>query len=157
MSKFFFGIGGAVVGFWAGLWLMLAPFAQGYQPSGAAWADPTKASFWTGIGLVIVSVVGFILYALDLIEEMRRRGIIERKVKPQPQPQQEYAPQVVSQGNSAIEQAITPLLVEMLRDMQQQRQRREEQTPHAGEHTAQPASGERPQHDGPEAERRADS
>ncbi len=135
----------------AGLWLMLAPFAQGYQPSGAAWADPTKASFWTGIGLVIVSVVGFILYALELVEEMRRRGVIERKVKPQPQ--QEYTPQVASQGNSAIEQAITPLLVEMLRDMQEQRQRREEQTSRAGE----TVQGERSQYDRPEGERRADS
>ncbi len=122
MTKYVIGIVGALLGLLGGLWLMLAPFAQGYQLSGANWADATKADFWTGIALVIISVGGIVLYTLALVEELRSRGIIERRVKPQPQQPQEAAPQAASQGN--IEQMLVPLLNEMLKDMQEQRQRR---------------------------------
>ncbi|MBA2346402.1 MAG: hypothetical protein H0V83_15190, partial [Rubrobacter sp.] len=76
MTKYFIGAVGALIGVLAGAWLMLAPFALAYQPSGADWADPTYTDFWTGLPLLIVSLVGLVVYAAGLVGEMRERGII---------------------------------------------------------------------------------
>jgi hypothetical protein len=57
---------------------MLAPFALAYQGSGADWTDPTYVDFWTGLPLLVISVVGLILYASELVEELRRRCIMHR-------------------------------------------------------------------------------
>jgi heme exporter protein D len=125
MTKHVVGMVGAVLGFLGGLWLILAPFAQGYQPSGASWADATVNDFWVGIGLALVSLIGFATYALSLREEMIARGILERRERKEeaaPEPQQE---QPSYAGNTSIEQAIVPLLNEMLKDMQRQRQQEE--------------------------------
>ena len=126
MTKHVVGMVGAVLGFLGGLWLILAPFAQGYQPSGASWADATVNDFWVGIGLALVSLIGFAAYALSLREEMIARGILERRERkeeaaPEPQPQEQAA----YAGNASIEQAIVPLLNEMLKDMQRQHQQEE--------------------------------
>jgi heme exporter protein D len=133
MTKHVVGMVGAVLGFLGGLWLILAPFAQGYQPAGASWTDATVNDFWVGIGLGIVSLIGLLTYALGLRDDLVARGIVQRRERrkreepaPEPQPQGAYAPQ----GNASIEQAIVPLLNEMLKDMQRQRER-EEQGPNS--------------------------
>ena len=46
-----------------GAWLVLAPFALGFQPSGKDWTDETLTDVWTGIGL---GVVGFIALVKDV-------------------------------------------------------------------------------------------
>lgn len=127
MTKYFIGGIGALVGALAGAWLMLAPFALAYQPSGADWADPTFADFWTGLPLLIVSLVGLVVYVLGLVEEMRDRGIIERSQVPQPQasgpPQNGYTPGNAQQTQT--EQVLLPLVAAMLKDMQDQQRHRE--------------------------------
>lgn len=132
MTKYFIGGIGALVGMLAGAWLMLAPFALAYQPSGADWADPTFADFWTGLPLLIVSLVGLVAYVLGLVEEMRERGIIARSQVPQPQvsgpPQNGYTPGNAQQIQT--EQVLLPLVAAMLKDMQDQQRRREESTSH---------------------------
>src|SRR5215212_11674977 len=88
MAKYVIGATGALLGALAGVWLMLAPFALAYQNSGADWADPTYVDFWTGLPLLVVSLVGLILYVSGLVEELRRRGIMRRPyAEPAGQPQ----------------------------------------------------------------------
>lgn len=123
MTKYVVGGIGALLGVLGGLWLMLAPFALGYQPSGADWVDATKTDFWTGIGLILVSLIGLIMYILSLIGELRAHGIIEKRAKPKPQQMQsqERAGRPQGSQDNNIEQVLLPLVTAMLRDMQQQR------------------------------------
>ena len=117
MTKYFIGATGALLGALGGVWLMVAPFFLAYQPEGADWADPTFVDFWTGLLLLVVSVVGFAVFVVSLVGELRDRGIITRRVPVSYSQGQENG----QQGEAAIEQAITPLLAEMLKEMQQQR------------------------------------
>ena len=130
MIKYLFGAVGALGGMLAGAWLMLAPFALAYQPSGAAWADPTYTDFWSGLAILVVSLIGLLMYVLGLVEELRRRGIIERREESEAQQVQAAGMPAVGgtqPGSSAdVEQILLPLVNAMLEDMQDQRRRREE-------------------------------
>ena len=119
MTKYVIGAAGALLGALAGLWLMLAPFALAYQGSGADWADPTYVDFWTGLPLLVVSLVGSILYISGLVEELRRRGIVRRPyAAPAEQPQGSPQANASSQENN-MEQVLLPLVTAMLKDMQE--------------------------------------
>ena len=145
MVKYVIGAVGALLGALAGAWLMLAPFALAYQNSGADWADPTYVDFWTGLPLLVVSVVGLILYVSGLVEELRRRGIMRRPyAEPagQSQPAGEPSDDAAGSENN-MEQVLLPLVTAMLKDMQERDRSREEahretsnnvqQVPSAGE------------------------
>lgn len=130
MTKYFIGMVGALGGMLIGAWLMLAPFALAYQTSGAAWADPTYVDFWSGLAILVVSLIGMIMYALGLIAELRSRGIIEVKEAPQDRQAAEQASATgMPTGGTApassgeIEQILLPLVTAMLQDMQDQRRR----------------------------------
>ncbi len=127
MTKYFIGMVGALGGMLIGAWLMLAPFALAYQPSGVGWADSTYTDFWSGLAILVVSLIGLIMYALGLVGELRRRGIIERKETPQARQVQAAdvpAGGVPSADSADIERILLPLVTAMLKDMQD-RQRRE--------------------------------
>lgn len=128
MAKYVIGATGALLGALVGAWLMLAPFALAYQNSGADWADPTFVDFWTGLPLLIVSVVGLILYVSGLVEELRRRGIMRRPyATPADQPQVPEAPADNAQGSdNNMEQVLLPLVTAMLKDMQERDRGRDE-------------------------------
>ena len=121
MVKYVIGTIGALLGALAGAWLMLAPFALAYQSSGADWADPTFVDFWTGLPLLIVSVVGGILYVSGLVEELRRRGVMRRPyAEPAGQPQASAEPSNGATGSeNNMEQVLLPLVTAMLKDMQE--------------------------------------
>jgi hypothetical protein len=48
------GVAGVLAVFAAGVWLVAAPFALGYQPAGLAWTGATKTDVITG-GLLAVA------------------------------------------------------------------------------------------------------
>ncbi|MBV9453215.1 MAG: hypothetical protein JOZ19_03710 [Rubrobacter sp.] len=129
MIKYLFGTVGALGGMLAGAWLMLAPFALAYQPSGAAWTEPTYTDFWSGLAILVISLMGLTMYVLDLLGELRHRGIIERREEPETQEGQAIGTRAVggTQAGSAadVEQILLPLVNAMLEDMQDQRRRRE--------------------------------
>ena len=129
MVKYVIGATGALLGALAGAWLMLAPFALAYQSSGADWADPTFVDFWTGLPLLIISVVGVILYVSGLVEELRRRGIMRRPyAEPAGQPQTTGEPSDNAPGSeNNMEQVLLPLVTAMLKDMQERD--RDKETP----------------------------
>jgi hypothetical protein len=125
MTKYVIGATGALLGALAGVWLMLAPFALAYQGSGADWADPTFVDFWTGLPLLVVSLVGSILYVSGLVEELRRRGIMRRPyAAPAEQPQGSPQANASSQENN-MEQVLMPLVTAMLKDMQERDRERD--------------------------------
>ena len=128
MVKYVIGATGALLGALVGAWLMLAPFALAYQNSGADWADPTFVDFWTGLPLLIVSVVGLILYVSGLVEELRRRGIMRRPyVEPAGQPPAPVeASDNASGSENNMEQVLLPLVTAMLKDMQERDRGRDE-------------------------------
>jgi hypothetical protein len=128
MVKYVIGATGALLGALAGAWLMLAPFALAYQSSGADWADPTFVDFWTGLPLLVVSVVGVILYVSGLVEELRRRGIMRRPyAEPAGQPQAQGEPSATDSGSeNNMEQVLLPLVTAMLKDMQERDRGRDE-------------------------------
>ena len=123
MAKHFVGIIGALFGAFIGVWLLVAPSALAYQPEGADWADPTFVDFWTGLPLTVVSVVGLILYSLGLVEELRDRGILQRRYY-EDQPSPDVGAQRVPQQDD-VEQSLVPLMAAMLQDIQEQRRRGE--------------------------------
>ena len=122
MTKYIIGMVGSFGTLLAGAWLMLAPFALGYQPSGAAWVNATVTDFWTGVILLVISLLGMLLYGLGLSAELRRLGIIERRVVPQPAPAAPATNGIPGSGNQAnMEQVLQTLAAALLKDMQEQR------------------------------------
>ena len=148
MTKYLIGMVGALAGMLIGGWLMLAPFALAYQPSGADWANPTYIDFWSGLAIVVVSLIGLIMYVAGLFGELRRRGIIERREEVPEAQQAQAAGMPVSSGTQVgsgeIEQILLPLVTAMLKDMQEQRRE---------ENGGAPQSSEAP-HQKPDVERR---
>ena len=128
MVKYVIGAVGALLGALAGAWLMLAPFALAYQNSGADWADPTFVDFWTGLPLLILSLVGVFLYVSGLVEELRRRGIMRRPyAEPAGQPQAAVESSNNTSGaENNMEQVLLPLVTAMLKDMQERDRGRDE-------------------------------
>ena len=52
-----------VIGFFAGIWLFLAPFIVEYQKVGQDWIDATRNDLWTGGALIAISALTLILFA----------------------------------------------------------------------------------------------
>lgn len=58
----------------AGGWLVLAPFALGYQPDGADWADATIADFTTGLVLLALGAIVTVVFAVSVVARLRPAG-----------------------------------------------------------------------------------
>ncbi|MFI6505036.1 hypothetical protein [Nonomuraea typhae] len=68
------GVAALVLVFLGGLWLVAAPFAVGYQPRGAAYADATVNDMWVGGVLAGLSFAALVAYTADALRELARRG-----------------------------------------------------------------------------------
>lgn len=51
-----------VIGFFAGIWLFLAPFLVEYQKVGQDWIDATRNDLWTGGALMAISALTLLLF-----------------------------------------------------------------------------------------------
>src|SRR5437764_15103110 len=67
LGKYFWGLGASLLALLIGAWLMVAPFALGYQPYGDSWTGATTNDFWLGLAVVVVSLVGLALFAGSLL------------------------------------------------------------------------------------------
>jgi hypothetical protein len=76
LAKHGWALGTCVVTLLAGAWLMLAPFALGYQGYGASWSTQTINQFWLGLGVVVFSALGLALFAIALASELREAGVL---------------------------------------------------------------------------------
>jgi hypothetical protein len=108
----------------AGLWLMQAPFAFGYQPGGASWADATKNDFWVGLAIALVSLIGVGLFAQSLLVELRRAGVIKPRpvMQPPAQPVPAAAPMMQPGATtSELERVLLPMATALLADIAERR------------------------------------
>jgi hypothetical protein len=81
---YMWGVAMSLIVLLTGAWLMLAPFALGYQPSSASWASATGNSFWVGLAIVVVSLLGVQLFAWSALRQARQAGVLgNRKQSPQ--------------------------------------------------------------------------
>jgi hypothetical protein len=89
VTRFYVGILGGIAGVLGGAWLILAPFALGYQPESAAWADATKVDVFTGIGILVLGLVSVAAFAAGLAATLRAEGALPSRVRraaPPPEP-----------------------------------------------------------------------
>ena len=126
LGKYFWGLGAALLSLLAGGWLMLAPFALGYQPSGAAWSDATRNNFWVGLAVVLLAAIGTVLFARSLVAELRAAGVIERRPRPEPVESAAVAPAVAglpatSTQHDEFERALTTLAAALASDLAERR------------------------------------
>ena len=61
-----------IVGFFAGVWLFLAPFLVEYQKVGQDWIDATKNDLWTGGALIAISSLTLLLFAAFALRDAAR-------------------------------------------------------------------------------------
>ena len=80
------GLAGGIVALLAGGWLMLAPFALGYQPEGTGWTNATTTDFFTGLGLAILALLASIALLADLTSRLRAAGGLPPRRSPYPDP-----------------------------------------------------------------------
>src|SRR2546425_4661752 len=76
LSKYLCGMAASLILFLAGGWLILAPFALGYQPYGAGWVSQTTNSFVMGIPVAVVALIAFALFFSSLLGSFRAAGVI---------------------------------------------------------------------------------
>jgi len=61
-----------VIGFFAGVWLILAPFIVEYQKVGEDWIDATRNDLWTGGALIAISALTLLLFAAFALRDAAR-------------------------------------------------------------------------------------
>jgi hypothetical protein len=61
-----------VIGFFAGIWLFLAPFLVEYQKVGQDWIDATRNDLWTGGALIAISALTLLLFAAFALRDATR-------------------------------------------------------------------------------------
>ncbi len=103
LGKYICGMTASLIIFLAGGWLILAPFALGYQPYGADWTNQTVNDFATGIPVAVVALASFVLFFYSLLGSLRAAGVLVSRPRVQ-QPQEapaQYQPQVAASQSSA--------------------------------------------------------
>jgi hypothetical protein len=83
IGKYVWGMAASLIILLAGGWLILAPFALGYQPYGADWVSQTTNDFWVGIPVAVVALVSFVLFFASLIASLRAAGVLFGQPRPQ--------------------------------------------------------------------------
>ena len=84
LSTHYWGITASVITLLTGGWLILAPFALGYQRYSGSWTNATKNDFWFGIGVVVVSLVALGLFVRSLVAALSAAGLVQARPRPQP-------------------------------------------------------------------------
>ena len=83
LSKYICGMVASLVIFLAGGWLILAPFALGYQTYGADWVSQTTNDFVVGICVAAVALIAFVLFFASLLGSLRAAGVIAARPRSQ--------------------------------------------------------------------------
>ena len=83
LGKYICGMVASLAIFLAGGWLILAPFALGYQAYGADWTSQTTNDFVVGICVAAVALIAFALFFVSLLSSLRAAGVIAARPRPQ--------------------------------------------------------------------------
>jgi hypothetical protein len=93
LGKYLVGMVASLLIFLAGGWLILAPFALGYQPYGADWVSQTTNNVATGIPVAVVALVAFAFFFAALLGALRAAGVLVARPRPEVQAQAALQPQ----------------------------------------------------------------
>jgi hypothetical protein len=115
--------------FLAGGWLILAPFALGYQPYGASWVSQTTNNFVVGICVAVVALIAFGLFFSSLLGSLRAAGVITAPTRVVAQPATTYqaqapaaAPQYAAQNQADLDKTLATLAAALAADLSARRQ-----------------------------------
>jgi hypothetical protein len=127
IGKYICGMAASLIIFLAGGWLILAPFALGYQPYGADWVSQTTNSFVIGICVAVVALVAFVLFFMSLLGSLRAAGVLTATTRPvaqAPAPDQVQAtiPQAPVQNQSDLDKTLATLAAALAADLNSRRQ-----------------------------------
>src|SRR6266568_5792317 len=110
LGKHLCGLGASLIILLAGGWLILAPFALGYQPYGADWVNQTTNSFVVGICVALVALLALALFFMSLLGSLRAAGVLAARAQATATYQaQATMPQAPSQAQSEIDKTLATL------------------------------------------------
>src|SRR5207248_5106583 len=90
LGRYICGMVASLILLLAGGWLILAPFALGYQHYGADWTSQTVNDFTMGIPVAVIAFASFLLFFYTLLGSLRAAGMLVSR--PRVQQQQAAAP-----------------------------------------------------------------
>jgi uncharacterized iron-regulated membrane protein len=125
IGKYICGIAASLIIFLAGGWLILSPFALGYQPYGADWVSQTTNSFVLGICVAVVALIAFVLFFMSLIGSLRSAGVLSARtqvVTQAPVSYQATVPQASVQPQSDLDKTLATLAAALAADLSSRRQ-----------------------------------
>ena len=124
LGKYICGMVASLIIFLAGGWLILAPFALGYQPYGADWVSQTTNDFAVGIPVAVEALISFALFFFSLFGSLRASGVIAARSQPQAMPAPvETSPQAVAASNqSDLDRTLATLAQALAADLNARRQ-----------------------------------
>lgn len=121
MTRRLIGAIASLLAMMAGLWLVLSPFALGFQEKDTDWTDATLTDVWTGLPLALVGLVGVIVFAAALRTHMVQAGYVTPRPAPSPAAataqQQQDAP-AASDRSREMDAMLEPLIAALARDIE---------------------------------------
>jgi hypothetical protein len=127
IGKYVCGMAASLIIFLAGGWLILAPFALGYQPYNASWVSQTTNDFATGIPVAVVALIAFTFFFMSLTRSLAAAGVVVAQPKAQPQAAAQYqsaaaAPQAAAASQSDLDKTLATLAAALAADLTARRQ-----------------------------------
>ncbi len=125
LGKYLVGMVASLILFLAGGWLILAPFALGYQPYGADWVSQTTNDFVVGISVAVVALVSFALFFYALLGSLRAAEVLVSR--PRPQAAAVYQPQATiplagAPSQSDLDRTLATLAAALAADLNARRE-----------------------------------
>ena len=126
LGKYLVGMVVSLIIFLAGGWLILAPFALGYQPYGADWVSQTTNNFATGIPVAVAALVAFAFFFASLLGALRAAGVLAARKQPE-QAQAAFQPQtsaalVPATTQNDLDRTLSTLAAALAADLNARRQ-----------------------------------
>ena len=126
LGKYLVGMAASLLIGLAGGWLILAPFALGYQPYGADWVSQTTNDFATGIPVAVVALVAFAFFFVSLLGALRAAGVLAARKQPE-QAQAAFQPQtsvalVPAPAQSDLDHTLATLAAALAADLNARRE-----------------------------------
>jgi hypothetical protein len=127
LGKYLIGMAVSLLLFLAGGWLIVAPFALGYQPYGADWVSQTTNNVATGIPVAVVALVAFAFFFVALLGALRTAGVLVARPRPEVQAQAALQPPtglslVPAPAYSDLDHTLSTLAAALAADLNARRQ-----------------------------------
>jgi len=130
-GKYLVGMVASLLIFLAGGWLILAPFALGYQPYGADWVSQTTTAFATGIPVAVVALVAFDFFCAALLGALRAAGVLAARPEVQAPAALQQPPGlalVPATAHSDLDRTLSTLAAALVADLSARREAQSDQT-----------------------------